>query len=370
MRRLGIVAALALMAGTAAAAEFRSGDRPVASAPVEDDLFIAGRTVAVDAPIGGRLFAGGGSVAVVGPVADDAMLAGGRVTVDGSVAGDLLAVGGSVEVAGQVAGDAAVAGASVTLSRGGVVAGDLAVTAGEVSIDGTVAGDVQVAAGDVTVRGTINGDLDVASGELTLLPGAVIMGSINHTGPDHADLPAGVTVGGDVVTERKEPRLTDRMVPTLVGTVGSAIGLFLLGAVLFLLFPRFVSGAAFAVNAAPWRTFWVGLGTVVLTPLLMIALCVTIIGIPIALAALFVYLVALMLGLAMAGFGLAELARRRAERAGGPRDVLKRYAFIALVITLVGMVPVLGDVALFAALALGVGAFITQMLSGRRPAGA
>ncbi|HYC06037.1 MAG TPA: hypothetical protein VED40_22280 [Azospirillaceae bacterium] len=357
-----------VLSGAAGAGEFRSGDRPVASKPVEDDLFIAGRTVAVDAPIAGGLFAAGASVAVVGPVAEEAFVAGGRVTLDGDIAGDLFAIGGSVALTGNVAGDAALAGASISVARNAAVAGDLAVTGGQVDIDGTVAGGVTVAGGSVTVRGTINGDLEVTAGELTLVPGAAIMGSIRLTGPDREEVPAGVTVGGTVVTEtapKPERGIADEVAPTLWGTIGSAVGLFVMGAVLYLIFPRFVSGAALSVGAAPGRAFLTGLGTLVLAPLLMVLLCITIIGIPLALVALFAYMAVMALGVAVAGFGLAELVRRDRGRPSAPRDTLKRYAFVALLLTMVGIVPVLGDVALFVALAVGVGAFVMQARSGR-----
>lgn len=366
LRALGLAALLCLgLAGPADATEFRSGDTVRAAGTLESDLFIAGRTVGIDAAVNGNLFAAGWNVAQVGAINDDALVAGFEVALDGPVAGDLMAIAVTLNLTSTVAGDAALTAAELRLASGSSVAGDLAASGGEVELAGTVAGDARVAGGRVTVSGAIMGDLDVAAEELVLLPGARIMGSIRHAGPDRPEIPAGVTVEGGIVQQADpdEPEIG----PTLAGTLGGALALFLLGAAVYLLFPGFVGAAAAEVGGNPGRTLLLGLLALFLTPALVLLLMVTVIGIPVGLLVLFLYAIAIVLGLAVAGFGVAELLTRNRPAAGMTgRDRLKRFAFFAVLLSLIGLVPFVGGWVWFAAVAMGVGAVVGRVLESRR----
>ncbi|WP_041785107.1 hypothetical protein [Rhodospirillum centenum] len=362
-----VILLLGLAIGDARAAEFRSGDTARATGRIESDLFIAGRTVGIDASIDGALFAAGLNVAQVGTVSDDAMIAGFDVSLDGPVAGDLLAIGANVKLTSTVAGDAVLVAAELHLTPGSTVAGDLNASGGEVDLAGTVAGDARVAGGRVAISGAIMGDLDVAAGELLLLPGARIMGTLRHAGPDRPDIPAGVTVEGGIEQQDETVEETE-FGPTLAGTLGGALALFLLGAAVYLAFPGFVGAAAAEVGGNPGRTLLLGVVALLATPLLVGLLMLTVIGIPVGLLLLLLYGIAIVLGLAIAGFGVAELMTRNRPAAGmtgGTR--LKRFAFFALLLTLAGLVPLVGAWIWFAAVAMGVGAVLARTLASRRP---
>lgn len=366
MRRLlqSLLLALAL-APPADAAEFRSGQTVEVSGAVSDTLFAAGQSVAMPAAIDGTVFVAGMQVDLTGAVSGDAMLAGYHVHVSGAVAKDVMAVAGEFILDGRVAGDVRVASPTVRLERSGTVAGDLAATGEEVVLAGTVAGDAQLAGARVVVSGTVNGTLDVAAAELRLEPGARILGNIRHAGPRTVEVPAGVTVGGTVQYREDDSHVDTG--PTLLETLGEALALFLLGLVALWLFPGLVARASQDLRLRPGHSFGVGLAALLLAPLLAVLLMVTLVGIPLGLLLLGLYLVSLPLGLAVAGFGLAEwAARRRGLVPQGKDQPMKRFALFAVLLTLVGLVPVVGGLALGVATCLGLGALVAQVLAGRR----
>lgn len=363
---LAVILFLGFAAGSARAAEFRSGDTVRATGRMDSDLFIAGRTVGIDAAIDGTLFAAGLNVAQIGAVGDDALIAGFDIALDGPVAGDLMAIGASLKLTSAVAGDAVLVAGELRLAPGSAVAGDLSASGGEVDLAGTVAGDARVAGGRVTIAGAVMGDLDVAAGELVLLPGARIMGTLRHAGPDRPEIPAGVTVEGGIEQQDDTAEETD-FGPTLAGTLGGALALFLLGAAVHLAFPGFVGAAAAEVGGNPGRTLLLGVVALLATPLLVGLLMLTVIGIPVGLLLLLLYGIAIVLGLAIAGFGVAELMTRNRPAAGMTGgDRLKRFAFFALLLTLAGLVPLVGGWIWFAAVAMGVGAVLARTLAARR----
>jgi len=363
---LAVLAVGGLAASPGRAAEFRSGETVVVNGPLGEDLFVAGQTIAVNGPLDGDVYAAGYEVGIAGPVAEDVTAAGYRVDLRSDIGRDLMAAGIEVSIGGRVGGDALVIGASdLRLPRGSAIGGDLNATGAEIEILGDIAGEARLAGGRITIGGRIAGDLDVAADELILLPGASIMGDIRHEGPDRPEITAGVTVGGEIVQQDWGDEAEDYG-PTFLGTVGSAVALFVLGAVLFLVAPRFVVASAADIRARPVRDFLLGLLVIVGAPILMAIFFVTIIGIPIGLILLMLYVAAFPVGLALAGFGLAEMA----DRKGGAQtaaDRLKRFAFFALLLMLLNLVPVLGGLAVFILTTMGMGAILALAFGSRRP---
>lgn len=350
------------------AAEFRSGDTVQWTEPLRDDLFIAGRTVGLSGAVGGDLFAAGLNIALVAPVGESAYLAGFDVTIDGPVAGDLIAGAGELTLNAPVAGDATVTAATVSIGRGADIAGDLNVSGGEVTVASRIAGDLRVAGGRVVLSGSVLGDVDVAAGELEMLPGARVGGTIRHRAPDQITVNPGAQVEARQ-TVQVEAGPGEDGGPTVLGTLGRAAALFVLGWVVYLAFPGLVRDTTDDIRARPWRNVALGFAAIILAPLVAVLFIITIIGIPVGFLLLLLYAVAFPVGLAVAGFGLAELARRgQPPRFGDLTDLIRRFAFFAVLLTLVGLVPGLGELAVLFAMALGMGALLGRLMGGRRAA--
>ncbi|WP_114394386.1 bactofilin family protein [Oleisolibacter albus] len=351
------------LSGPAAAADFRSGQTVTVTDPVSQTLFAAGQAVTLRSPVAGDLFSAGFELSAENAVGGDAMLAGYHLRIPASIGGDLLAVGMEIGITGRIGGDARATGTTVTLAPAGIIAGDFAASGGEVVLSGHVAGDAQIAAERVVVSGRIDGTLDVAAVELVLEPGARVGGDIRHAGPAPVDVPAGVTVGGTVQYREDDGEEWDS--PGLSGTVGRVLALVLLGAGVAWAAPGLIRATNAEIGANWAKALCVGLIGLVGLPVAILLLCLTVIGIPLALLLLGLYLLALPLGTAVAGFGLAEWAgRRRPPRSG----LLLRFAFFALLLTLVSMLPLVGGIATMLVIALGLGALLLRLSGSRRQA--
>ncbi|MBI3627931.1 MAG: polymer-forming cytoskeletal protein [Candidatus Sungbacteria bacterium] len=127
------------------AAEFYSGDQYLLpkGASVNSNLYIAGGTLNIEGNINGDLTAAGGNVNVNGNVAKSAMLAGGTINISGNVGDSLRVAGGEVTIAGQVKGDVLAAGGRVKILPGAVIGGDLLLAGGDIQNQGVVHGTVK-----------------------------------------------------------------------------------------------------------------------------------------------------------------------------------------------------------------------------------
>ncbi|MBJ7416661.1 MAG: polymer-forming cytoskeletal protein [Niveispirillum sp.] len=348
-----------------AGAELQTGAEIRLIAPVADDLVAAGRSISVDAPVTGDVVAAGLDLRVTAPVSGDALLAGFDLAVKGPVQGDLAAIAFDLSVTSDVAGDALLNAAELTIGPTAHIAGDLIANGTEVTLSGRVDGDAHLTGDRVIVTGRVAGDLEVTSGMLELRPGAAIEGDLRHNGPMAVEVPAGVEVGGTV---RHHYQSAPDEGPTILGSLGKALALFLLGVGLLWLLPGPVLRAADAMPRNPLRHLLLGAAILLLSPLLLGLLMVSVIGIPLGVLMLGLWLLALPVGIVITGFALAVKIGRR--RMGMEREaaaaLLRRYAVAAMVMAALPLVPVAGLCALTLIAAIGVGALAENLRHGRR----
>jgi hypothetical protein len=135
---------------------------------------VSGSTITVKAKIDGDLLAAGGTIKITEAVTGDVLTGGGTLIIDGKIGDDLRAVGGTIQVEKDVMGDVVVAGGNVEISPGTIVFGDLIVTSGKTTINGIVKGNAKLIGGDLYINGTIEKNLDVKGG--TLFVNGIVFG--------------------------------------------------------------------------------------------------------------------------------------------------------------------------------------------------
>jgi cytoskeletal protein CcmA (bactofilin family) len=315
----------------------------------EGDVVVAARALTVDGAIGGDLLAACGRLLVRGRVIDDLRALARVVTLQGEVGDGLGAVGEIV----RVGSTARVGGGAWVMGR-------------RVDVAGRVGGTVRVAAVRVRIAGTIDGDVFLAARDIELLPGARIAGSLTYWSSQEARVAPGAQVGGRIV--RRQPELFDRAgrVLTVLGVITRVVfvvNLFVAGTLLFLLFPRLTVSAALTVGRRPWASLGVGLGVLALTPLAVLSLALTVIGIPLALTLVWLYIGALLAGFLTAAFYLAELVLRPLRRGRAPSSGarLAALAVVLLVLAVIRFIPIAGPLVLFLTLTFGLGAWLLRL---------
>ncbi|MBX3226504.1 MAG: polymer-forming cytoskeletal protein [Labilithrix sp.] len=211
--------------------------------------------------------------------------------------------------------DRDVVGSNVVVSADEIVH-DVTVTGGSATVKGTVTGSLVVTGGSATLRSGAHvvGDATVLGGKLRIEKGARVDGSARVTG-GKLERDDGATIGGEVSTtaagRRDRPRAKQEDAgaepPSRVASAAQGIGraltraslLFVLGCVLLALLGPRMERLRVEVASRPMRSFALGLvgaiaGSIALAVTLFV-LCVTVIGIPVA--------IALALGLFLALYG-------------------------------------------------------------------
>ncbi|MFB6133011.1 MAG: hypothetical protein ABEJ44_06375 [Halanaeroarchaeum sp.] len=131
------------------------------------------------------------------------------------------------------------------------------------------------------------------------------------------------------------------------------------------LFPRFSGEVVHAVRDRPVRSGGWGVLALFGVPVVLIGFAITIIGIPLALLGIFVYLFALWVGVVYGEYAVGRLLGTRLGVGG-------RWVALALglfVFAALGLVPVLGGIAVFLALLVGLGALGSGLVDRFRSRG-
>ncbi|ELZ21875.1 hypothetical protein C477_04529 [Haloterrigena salina JCM 13891] len=319
----------------------------------------------VPATVAGQAERTGGTVVVEeGETVDSLEAFGGTVIVEGTVTGDVSAVAGDVRIDGDVEGDLEAVGGSVTIA--GTVQGDVEAAAGSVTIteDGVVGGTTSIGAGTVVVDGTLEGDAEIGAETIQLGESASIAGDLRYGGTleGNTDAVTGTTEQDSSVGVDVAPTIQP-IASWLFAAYALALNL-VLGAALLALFPRFSDGVASRAASTPGRSGLVGLGVLVGVPVLLVAVALTVIGIPFSIVGAFLFALVVWLGLVYGRFAVGAWLLSL---------VGVGNHWLALVVGLVigaalGLVPYVGDLLNLLVLLLGVGALAVGVVSHWRTA--
>lgn len=282
----------------------------------------------------------------------------------------------------------------VVVPTGATLQGDVQVVAGNLNVQGTLAGSASMAAGQVTVGpgGVIAGDVSLGFGQVTVAPGGSIAGSVSVEGAHAAGLSC-PPVGQTCTLQGMQGHPGSRRVQT--AGIGSApawlfahrggwfgkgfapwwawlrvgfhvlgwLGTLALALPVAALWPGALGRVSGQIQRDPGRTALVGLGALVLAVPVLVLVAITIIGIPVAFAAVLGLAAAWFFGYvaAVALIGDRTLALARPGGAGLLWSIVAGSVLVAVA----EWVPIIGGLVWLAVACLGLGAvLLTRFGSG------
>ena len=256
------------------------------------------------------------------------------------IVNDVAVVGGNLEVLGTVRGDVVVTGGNVLLRRGAHVMGDVTAMGGNITLEDST---------------RIDGDVGTVGGVLKRARTAEIHGDVKVDDRDH----------GKQKASEEEPKASVlRHAFTSAGdAVTAAALLFVFGAVLLSLATARMENLKVEIASRPMRSFAMGIVAVLGWIGLSIALCVTVVGIPLAMVTIVGGVVALFAGLAatLETVGGALLGHKT-------KNPYVHLAFGCGLFIVLGAIPFVGDFVKVAVVLVGLGSVASTRGAGLFPA--
>lgn len=362
MRTTLIALFLLLAPVSTTAATFLVDRTLVVTEPPTENAYVSGATVRIDAPVSGDLAAAAGTLVILEEIMGDALLVGGTLELTAGVLGDVRAVGGHVSIKKDVKGDVVVGGGAISIS-GNVTEAHLA--GGTVAMTGGAKGPVRIYGANVFLAGEFSHDVDVvASDHIDLAEGTVIRGKLRYNAPQEASIPASAQVGEVVYTgsssflptveEAKTFAVAGAGVFFVVSLISGLVAVGLLAG-LFPAYSHAVSDKALFSGLRKFLLlFLLGFAIMVATPVLLLLLAVSVVGMGVGLLLGAAYLLLLMLAYLSAGI----LAGSALARGAFKRPIASwRFAMLGmLALELIAVVPGVGSLVVFVLSATAAGA--------------
>jgi len=326
---------------------------------VTEDLYAMGGLVIIEGTVDGDVFAVAGDLKISGTVTGDVIaLVGGPAEISGTVGGSIRAAAVTIEVPGIVADDLAAVAVEATVL--GSVGRDMILVAGEADLLGRVGRDVLLQAVRFSVDGPVGRNVEVRVDTMLLGPEADIAGDLLYQASDPATVDPNASISGQFTRRDVLAPVWAKAVTRMVSIL-SLLGLIVAGLISAWLFRGTAAGAVAEVERHPWRSAAIGLGALLFVPILLIPLFLTLVGIPVALLLLVLWMVAVLLGPIPAVTRFGEVVLRR--RGGIPAAlvvgaVVWRGAMWAL--------PLIAGLLYLAALLVGLGAYVSAGWELRR----
>jgi cytoskeletal protein CcmA (bactofilin family) len=368
--------ALLALAGAGQPGEARAGfheqdDYTLPAGEVyEGTLVVHGESVTVEGVVDGDLLAFTRRLVLRGEVRGSLVAAARDVQIEGDVSGTALVVGRSTRVSGRVRGNLyGFGGESFDVERSARLERDLAAGGEQVRIEGSVGRDLYAGGDEVVLRGEVGRNVHAWADSLSLREGSRVAGDVD------AALPPGVAVevaesafvGGETTSHVQEhgharrgfARLGD---PRWWGWLALHVAAALpVGLLLHALLPGLFA-ARLETSAAFFRALGLGFAGLVLPPLAAAALALTLVGVPLALMGLMLWIVALYTALVLVAFLVGRSLLP-------PRDESWTAFGLALLVGLVVVVfavhaPYLGHALLLLALLSGLGLLVERARGG------
>ena len=261
---------------------------------INESLAATGGTVDIEGTVNGNLIASGDRLVVRGVVKGDLFWAGHSIEIPGTVEGSIYTWTGALLVSGHVGRSIYAWTGEVEVSPTGHVDNDILAMAGDIRIEGTVGRDVTSMSSSLDASGTVGRNLDIATNLLTVTSSAHIGGNIRAKvdKKTQVDIEPGASVAGktDIIIKKPtnhylEPKFYYWQAIWMAGA-------FIIGLLLHWSVPALISGRL-DTGGALLRSAGMGFLAFVATPVAGIVACITLVGIPVGVLAIGLFLAGL-----------------------------------------------------------------------------
>jgi cytoskeletal protein CcmA (bactofilin family) len=349
---------LVTLVPSALAVELRDGARigVEAGEVVEDDVILTGVDVEIKGTVKGDVIAFAQSVTVDGAIEGNLVAAGAAVDVRGQVAGTVYAAGEDVRITGNVGNSVVTVGETLAINPAATIGGNWISFGERLQSEGHIGRGVFAFARSLRLNGPVAKDVEAWTEALTLASGAAIAGGVTYHSPEEAVVEPGAQMGAlEWVPESIQFNWDFDLAPfRAVDLALQFTGFLIVGLILLALFPRLRLRFHRAVVTKPWQSPLVGLGLLLATPIAVILLMVTIVGIPLGFIALLVYPLAIYFGQVLLSFSVGRLIADRWQWLGGQHWAMI-FLIGALVTTLLTEIPLISFALGFIAVLYGLG---------------
>ena len=359
---LAVLALFLILPTLVSASEFRQGDfvRVPADEIIEGNLYTAASDINIEGEITGDLICATAKLSVSGKIGGDIICVASESDVSAEVAGSVRLISNTSKISGVIARNVFQVAQKFYLEDESVVGQDLLFAGDHAYSNGKINGDLWGIFSKLELKGQVLKNLNIKMDDqinkdeinFKIYPEAKVGGDIAYTAYSQAEY-ADDSVSGQVIHNAPEQNNLSFWA-WLQKRLFKIFSALVIALVLSVALKNNLPAITEETKNNFWKIFWPGIFFIFVPPIAFIILLVTIIGIPLSVVALLLWLPALYIAQILTAMvlGQAILVRFREDKATS--------AVIAMLIGvpilwLIYALPFLGFLAGFAACVIGLG---------------
>lgn len=339
------------LAFSAEASIFLANDTIILSQEINQNLYLAGKDLKAESVIKGDLFGAFQNVKISRTMFGDVALAAQDVLLDGPINGDVRIVARKVVLNSDINGEVLVFSDAVRVEK--PIAKSLTVFSRDVIINGNVSKRVKINAETVVVNSTLESDAVIHSAKLVFAKNGIVKGNLNYSGK--ADNLAAVKG----IVKKSERRYEQVFMDMIAGSVLSYLSFLILGILILLLAPRPVEKGTNLFQEKYFTAFIIGMLSLFVVPVILLLIFITVIGIPVALFGLALFILMIMVAKIFFILFLGEQFFAR-------QSVYLKFALSLAIYVLLMLIPGIGLLITLFATATGLGVIFLMMFPEKR----
>lgn len=320
---------------------------------VEGDYYVSvgpfGNTT-MSGTVNGDMYGLGGTVTTNGSIAEDLVVVSGVTQMHSAVADDVRILSGEVTIAEDIGGDLFVIGGTLNVLSTATISGNVFFFGGDGVIDGSVEGAVFGTSNHLRIDGSVGGNVDVTTTELTLGSKASIQGDVSFTSIRPLVRAPEAVIEGNLqprthVEEDSKSEARNILIPIFI-TLFATLSLFLL-------FREELIKLVYRIDTSYASAGLVGIGVVVIGPLVAVLLMATVLGLFVGFMSL-----AVMILFYVVGFSLMSVVAGAIIAKFVTKHLTVSLTWIlvgALFVHSVVLIPIIGPFVIFVLFTMTVG---------------
>ncbi len=332
---------------------------------INGDVFAAGNSVSISGTINGDVFAAGSSVSISGKVDGSVFSVASNILINGEILGNVRVAGSNIIIENKVGRNVMAAGSNVSLTSQAEVAGHLSLAGAVLDVRSKTGGNFEAVGESITLAGDIGGktklNLD-KTGQVVFLSSAHLMGNFEYTASKEITVSSEVTIDGETIFNQFYPREQKKRVLGII-TAGyfffkliQLFGLLIVGLVIISLAKKKVLETADLMLKEPAKQIGQGLVWFIVTPVVIILLLITVIGIPLAFLLSLTYIILIYLSKVFAGLAIGLMLTKAF---GWQKMSLIGSLILGIIIfVILKSIPIIGWLFSLVAIWWGLGALI------------
>lgn len=347
----------------------KAEERVEAGEPLSDMAFLAGKNLTITAKSTDDIFAAGDDISLHNTQADHMVAVGRKIIMTDITFNDVIIAGGDVHfINGVITDDLVAVGADLKFNSEATIKGSAVLTGADITLNAPIGAELRAAARRLWITADIGGDAHLVGENITIGPNVTIEGDLRYRAQT-LGLDPNATIKGEII-RLPPPQQTSveqwgakTAAAAAIFSLALLIGITILVIAIVLTLPGLMERSANMIQVKPFTTFGLGFLIIAAAPVTIAFLFTTVIGVPLALLVMAIYVSVAPFAIASFIYFISMHARRITlkpkQETPGPTSRVMWISSFAVVLLLLGLIPIAGGFIWFIAYIIGMGAVMT-----------